>query len=80
MLYNIEHEARIRESLGGDGEFARKMIGRGIDAILQRLKGSYGPMQVQSYRFKKQYFTADQARQWLKNNKLSTISFEPASS
>lgn len=80
MPYPNEHAARVKEPYqNGEGVFARKMIAQGIDVILQKKSNSSGPMEVQSYRFKKQYFTADQARQWLKKHKISVIAFEPAS-
>lgn len=36
-------------------------------------------MEVQSYRFAKNLFTAEEAKSWLKKHDIRYISFEPAS-
>lgn len=47
---------------------------------MQRSKGdATSPMKVQAYRFDKNQFTPQEARQWLKKHAVSYILFEPAS-
>lgn len=81
MPYPSEHSARIVQPLPQNSSvYARKNISPGIDIVLQRSKGdNTKPMKVQSYRFKKNQFTAEEAKQWLKSHEISYISFEPAS-
>jgi len=79
MPYSGEHAARITSPIN-DGIFARKTIAPGISIILQKPKGEANtPMNVQSYRFSKDQFTAEEAKAWLKQHKIGIISFEPAS-
>lgn len=60
--------------------YARKQISPGISIIMQRSKGdATSPMKVQAYRFDKNQFTPQEARQWLKKHAVSYILFEPAS-
>lgn len=77
MPYPNEHAARVR-SPSGFSEFARKKIAEGIDVILGIKAG--GESEVQAYRFKKDAFTAAEARAWLKDHKIEYIAFEAAAS
>lgn len=80
MPYPNEHAARVRQP--GDFEkdsFRRKTIATGIDIIIGKLKGGDGSMVTQAYRFNAKVFTADEAKKWLKDHKISYISFEAAS-
>ena len=79
MPYPTEHAARIREP--GDFEdnsFRRKNIETGIDIIIGKLKGKTTTT-TQAYRFKKDKFTADEAKKWLKDHNIKYIKFEAAS-
>lgn len=79
MPYPSEHAVRLMQPLEG-GLFARKNIAPGIDIILQKPKtDDTAAMKVQSYRFDKEKFTAEEAKSWLKKHNISYISFEPAS-
>jgi len=76
--YPNEHAARIKKP--GDFEkdsFRRKKITDGIDIIVGKLKGE-SKTTTQAYRFKKDKYTADEAKKWLKDNEVKYISFEPA--
>jgi hypothetical protein len=78
MPYPSEHAARIiSPSRFEEGSFRRKNIAPGIDIILGKLKGET-EMTAQAYRFKKDKFTEEEARVWLKDHKINPISFEPA--
>lgn len=81
MPYPSEHSFRILQPLPSNSAvYARKTIAPGIDIILQRSKGDpSGSMKVQAYRFDKNKFTVDEARNWLKKHDIKYISFEPAS-
>jgi ATP-dependent protease ClpP protease subunit len=79
MPYPNEHAARVREP--GDFEeksFRRKNIETGIDIIIGRLKGKTTTT-TQAYRFKKDKFTTDEAKKWLKDHDIKYIKFEAAS-
>lgn len=79
MPYPSEHSSRIKQPLSQEtAVFARKQIAPGISIILQRPK-SGGTMEVQSYRFDKNQFSAEEAKNWLKKHDIRYISFEPAS-
>ena len=79
MPYPNEHAARVKAPLSQEtGVFARKNIAPSIDIIIQRPK-SGGAMETQAYRFDKNRFTAEEARNWLKKHDIKYISFEPAS-
>jgi hypothetical protein len=74
MPFPNEHAARIKDPKQFD-DFARKNIKPGIDIILGIKEGI---STAQSYRFKKDKFTIEQAKQWLKDNDIQFISFEAA--
>jgi len=74
-----EHSARVRDP--GDFKqdtFRRKNIDTGVDIITGKLKSGGDEMVTQTYRFKVDKFTAAEAKEWLKDNKIEYISFEPA--
>lgn len=78
MPFPNEHSARIRNSDDFQkGHWARKNIRNGIDIITGWLKGQT-TMTTQSYRFKTDVFTAEEAKKWLKEHKINYIKFEPA--
>ena len=74
MPYSKEHSARLIDP-SGYSKFARKNIAPGIDIILGI---SGGKSETQAYRFSKEAFTAAEAKAWLKEHKVSPISFEKA--
>ena len=79
MAYPSEHAARVRTpSEFIDGSFRRKVISQGITIIVGKLKEGSGSMITQAYRFNVRYFSASDARQWLKDHDIEHISFEPA--
>jgi Mu-like prophage I protein len=78
-----EHSARVRQPDEFDPDSFRrtKLPGTTVEIISGKLKGAAGaddPMVVQTYRFPVKDFTADEARQWLKDNDVTVESFEPA--
>jgi len=75
MPYPNEHAARITDP-GQYEKFARKNIAPGIDIILGI---SGGKSETQAYRFDKNKFAPEEAKQWLKDHNEKYISFEPAS-
>lgn len=78
MPYLNEHAARIiNMNEFEQNSFRRKNIASGIDIIIGKLKGKTTTT-TQAYRFDAKKFTADQAKKWLKDNKIKYISFEPA--
>lgn len=74
--YEGEHAARIRDPEGFDS-FRRvnNEGGQGVDFVYGIRDGE---AQVQSIRFKIDFFTEDQAREWLDQNGFEPILFEPA--
>ena len=73
-----EHAARVKDpSEFEEGSFRRKNIANGVDIIIGKLKGS-DKTEVQTYRFDKKVFTAEQAKEWLKEHKAGNKMFEPA--
>jgi len=79
MPYTGEHSARVRDP--GDFKqdtFRRKNIDTGVDIITGKLKSGGDEMVTQTYRFKVDKFTVKEAKQWLKDNNVEYISFEPA--
>lgn len=78
MPYPNEHAARVKSpTLFDQDSFRRKNIAPGVDIIIGKLKGK-STTTTQAYRFDKTKFTPDQARKWLKDNKVLYISFEAA--
>ena len=79
MPYPNEIAVRIIQPIT-DGIFARKSIAPGIDIVLQKPRSDdSASMKVQAYRFDKEKFTPEEVKSWLKQHKISYISFEPAS-
>lgn len=78
MPYPNEHAARVVDpSKFQQNSFRRKNISDGVDAIIGKLKGETKTT-VQAYRFNSKKFTVEQAKKWLKENKINYILFEPA--
>jgi len=74
-----EHAARVKSPDGFiEGSFRRKPITEGIDLIVGRLKDGDGSAVAQSYRFDKEKFTAQEARDWLKEHDVTVQLFEEA--
>ena len=80
MPFNVEHSGRVKNpNLFVPASFRRKEITDGISIVIGKLKTDpTGSTVVQTYRFNKVKFTAEQARKWLKDHKIDTISFEAA--
>jgi len=74
MPYLKEHSARLKEPEEFDS-FARQSVTPGVILILG-IKNNIST--AQSYRFKKSKFTTEQAKQWLSDNSIGYIKFEPA--
>ena len=74
--YEGEHAARIREPEGFDS--FRRVNGEGGQGVDFVYGITDGEAQVQSIRFKVDFFTEDQAREWLESNDFEPILFEPA--
>ena len=74
--YEGEHAARIREPEGFDS--FRRVNGEGGQGVDFVYGITDGEAQVQSIRFKVDFFTEDQAREWLESNDFDPILFEPA--
>ena len=74
--YEGEHAARIRDPEGFDS-FRRvnNEGGQGVDFVYGILDGE---AQVQSIRFKTDFFTVEQAQEWLAENNFEPLLFEPA--
>lgn len=82
------HSARVKGTgmfkvlPGKSGKFRTKTIAKGITILTGKLKkspkGKENSMVVQAYRFAKDIYTTKQAKDWLKKNKVSFISFEKA--
>jgi hypothetical protein len=72
------HAARIKKpNLFEKGSFKVKKITDGVNLIVGKLKGKT-KMTGQSYRFKKDVFSVEQAKAWLKENDITPILFEEA--
>ena len=76
MPYPTEHAARIKAP-GQFTRFVRKNLSKGIDAIIGFKQG--GGSEIQAYRFKKDVFTAQEAKAWLNARNIKYIVFEAAS-
>ncbi len=78
MPYPNEHAARVRDPGAFEpNSFRSKDLKNGVRLILAKLKGQ-NSMVTQAYRFSVDKFTVEQAKQWLENNKVHYIKFEPA--
>ena len=77
--YPTEHSARIKDPDSfQEGGFRRiKLPGSQVIAIIGKLKGESSTT-IQAYRFPIEYFTEAESRQWLKDNDIEYITFEPA--
>jgi len=75
MPYANEHAARIHDP-GKYTRFRRQTIRPGVDVIFGVT--SAGKAEIQSYRFAKSKYTAEQAQSWLKEHNVKPIKFEPA--
>jgi len=75
-----EHSGRVKNpNLFVAASFRRKEITDGVSIIIGKLKSDpTGSTVTQTYRFDKKKFTAVQARKWLKDHKIDTVSFEAA--
>lgn len=79
MPYPNEHAARVAQpSEFVENTFRRKVIARGISIVMGKKESNPAEMVVQAYRFNIRYFTAGQARDWLKDHDIEFISFEAA--
>lgn len=82
MPYPNEHAARVlspSSCAGGEGSYGRQSLGGGVSRIACRLKSNPQKWATQAYRFAKGSFTLAEARAWLKDHKVSYMSFEAAS-
>lgn len=84
MPYPNEHSARIREPGEFQADsFRRKNLPKAqgkkspVSIILGKLTGE-SSMTVQAYRFPVDSYSVQDAKDWLKTNKISYIKFEPA--
>lgn len=74
--YANEHAARIHDPRKYDTLRRRNNAGgRGVDFIFGIKEGK---SEVQAIRFRTQFFTVAEAKDWLKRNDFKAISFEPA--
>lgn len=85
MPYPNFHAARILEpSEFREDTYANTTLenSKGIELVSAKLKANEGkdddPMTAQSYRFPKDNYTAQQAKDWLKEHDIKYISFEEA--
>jgi len=80
MPFPNEHSARQKEPIPSNASYTRrKQIAPGISIVLQRNKGDdENSFKTQSYRFNKNRFTVEEAKNWLKQHKIGYILFEPA--
>jgi HK97 family phage prohead protease len=74
--YEGEHAARIRDPEGFDS--FRRVNGEGGQGVDFVYGITDGEALVQSIRFKVDFFTEDQAREWLEGNDFEPLLFEPA--
>ena len=74
MPYPNEHAARVADE-SDCGKFKRMNQGSGVSLILCDKDGK---MEAVSYRFAKDKFTPEQAKEWLVKHKLSPVKFEAA--
>lgn len=69
--YPNEHAARVADpGQFKANSFRRKSITSGVSVIVAK-RTSGGPMVVQSYRFDARKFTAQEARKWLRDHKIT---------
>lgn len=78
MPYSNEHANRVKDP--GEfqkNSFRRKVISPGVSIIVGKPTGS-DKMVVQSYRFDREKFTAEEAKKWLADHNVKGGSFEAA--
>jgi hypothetical protein len=76
--YPSEHACRVRDPDNFQkNSFRSKDIAHGVRMILGRLKDET-TMTTMSYRFDKNVFTAQEAKDWCKKHKINCILFEQA--
>ncbi len=79
MPFPNMHSARIKSPDGFEPNgFRTNTLPNGIIQIMGKLKGQT-TMTVQALRFPREKFTAQQAKAWMTEHKLTAILFEPAS-
>lgn len=80
MPFLNEHSARLIDPARFEQDsFRRKNIAPGVDIIVGKLYGDK-ILTTQTYRFDASKFTPEQAKKWLKDNKVDNISFEESKS
>jgi len=80
MPYLTEHSAQIKDlSLfkSERSEWTSNPVEAGVRMIMGYLTSDNG-LEAQSYRFKKDKFSPDEAKKWLKSHKIAYDLFEPA--
>ena len=78
MPYPFDHAASVlNPELFQEDSFRRVNIANGIGTIMGKLKNE-DTMTIQSYRFDKTKFTAQEAIDWLKEHEINVIEFEEA--
>ena len=79
MPYPNEHAARVENpDIFENDSFRRKEIAPGVEIIVGKHLNA-DTTATQAYRFDASKFTAEQAKQWLKDNNVKYISFEESS-
>lgn len=77
--YPNEHAARIESpDKFKEDSFRSKPVTEGVRIIIGRYKEDDGKTHVQAYRLHIDYFTAEEAKTWLKEHDVAYITFEPA--
>jgi len=78
MPYPNQHAARLTDPKDFDPDsFGAKKIGDGITLMMGRREGSK-TTEGMSYRFDKEKFTPEEAKDWLAEHKIDYTAFEPA--
>jgi hypothetical protein len=63
-----------------DHSFRRKKVEDGVDVIIGKTKTGTDGNTVQAYRFKLDKFSPDEAKQWLRDHRIRSMSFGSVSS
>lgn len=78
MPYINEHSAKIKDpEVFQQNSFDRKPIADGVELVFGKLSNEDTEVE-QAYRFNKDKFTPDQAKQWLTQNNVEYLAFENA--
>jgi hypothetical protein len=77
MPYPNEHAARVKSPGTCTDTVRRQTLGKGVARIACISKAT-GEWTTQAYRFKKDQWTASEARAWLREKKIKYTLFEPA--